>query len=136
MSIVRIEDVGKNQLDHVNKVLAGIGNGSAAVRAVYQAAQRAAQRGKTEAGRFAAAEYTIGKGGFMSHCKIKVNASGNHGGATSVSIMFAGQVIPLIEFNTRWSKNGGLTTTVKSGSTSTLAHAFAELRSSGLRSDS
>ena len=125
MSVIKIEDVGQNTLDRVNKILAGIGNGSGAIRAVYQAAKRAGERGKTEAGRFAAAEYTIGKGGFMSHCKIKTMVSGGSGGAASVSIVFAGQVIPLIEFATHWSKSGGLTTTVKSGSTATLAHAFA-----------
>ena len=125
MSMIKVEDVGQNTLDRVNKILAGIGNGSGAIRAVYQAAMRAGQKAKTQAGRFAAAEYTVGYGGFMSHCKIKANVSGGSGGAASVSIVFAGQVIPLIEFDTRWSKNGGLTTTVKSGSTATLAHAFA-----------
>lgn len=125
MSTIKIEDVGQNTLDRVNKILGAVGNGGAAVRAVYQAAKRAGQRGRTEASRFAGAEYTIGSGGFLAHCKIKVNASGGGGGASSVSIVFAGSVIPLIEFNTHWSKGGGLTTTVKSGSTATLAHAFA-----------
>jgi len=125
MSMIKVESVGQNTLDRVNKILAGIQNGGGAIKAVYQAAKRAGERAKTEAGRFAGAEYTIGKGGFMSHCKIQTHASGGSGGASSVSITFAGQVIPLIEFNTRWSKGGGLTTTVKSGSTATLSHAFA-----------
>ena len=122
---IHINDVGVNTLDRVNKILAGIGNGSGAVRAVYHAAKRAADRAKTEAGRFAAAEYTIGKGGFMAHCRIKASVSGGSGGAASVGITFAGQVIPLIQFDTHWSKGGGLKTTVKSGSSATLAHAFA-----------
>lgn len=125
MSMVHVESVGQNTLDHVNKVLGSFGNGSLATRAVAAAAKRAADKGKTEAGRFAAAEYTIGKGGFMSHCKIKSSVSGGGGGATSVSIEFAGSVIPLIEFNTRYARGGRLTTTVKSGSSATLFHAFA-----------
>ena len=59
--MVHIESVGQNTLDHVNKVLGSFGNGSLATRAVAAAAKRAADKGKTEAGRFAAAEYTIGK---------------------------------------------------------------------------
>jgi len=124
MSMVHVESVGQNTLDHVNKVLGSFGNGSLATRAVAAAAKRAAQKGKTEAGRFAAAEYTIGKSGFMSHCKIKSSVSGGEGGATSVSIEFAGSVIPLLEFNTRYARGGRLTTTVKSGSSATLYHAF------------
>jgi len=125
MSMIKVESVGQNTLDRVNKILGSIGNGGAAIRAVYQAAKRAGERGRTEASRFAGAEYTIGSGGFLSHCKIKTNVGGGGGGASSVSIVFAGQVIPLIEFSTHWSKGGGLTTTVKAGSTATLVHAFA-----------
>ena len=123
---IKVEDVGKSKLDYVNKVLAGIGNGSGAIKAVYNnAAKRAAQRGKTEAGRFAAEEYTINKGTFMSRCKIKTSVKGNSGGATSVNIGFAGSVIPLIEFNTRYSKGGRLSTQVKrTGGAEILDHAF------------
>lgn len=124
MSTVRIEQVGQNKLDHVNKVLAGIGHGDAPMRAVRSAALRAAQKGKTEAGRFAAATYSINKGTFMANCKIKVETGGGAGSVTSVGISFSGSVIPLIEFDTHWGKGGGLTTTVKQ-STETLAHAFA-----------
>ncbi len=121
-----IDDVGSNSLDHVNKVLASIGNGSGAIKAVYAAAKRAAQRGKTEAGRFAAEEYTINKGTFMSRCKIKTSVAGGSGGATSISISFAGTVIPLIEFNTKYSKGGMLSTQVKrTGGSAILEHAFA-----------
>ena len=122
---IKVEDVGKNKLDYVNKVLAGIGNGSGAIKAVYAAAKRAAQRAKTEAGRFAAEEYTINKGTFMSRCKIKTSVAGGSGGATSVSITFAGSVIPLIEFNTRYARGGKLSTQVKrTGGAEILDHAF------------
>ena len=66
MSMIKVESVGQNTLDRVNKILGSIGNGGAAVRAVYQAAKRAGQRGRTEASRFAGAEYTIGSGGFLA----------------------------------------------------------------------
>ena len=123
MSMIRVESVGGNYLDRANKVLAGIQNGGGAIKAVYQAAKRAAQKGKTEAGRFAAATYSISKGAFMAKCKIQTNVSGGSGGAASVSISFAGSVIPLIEFDTKYSRGGGVTTTVK-GASATLEHAF------------
>lgn len=124
--LIHIEDVGKNSLDHVNKILAGIGNGSGAIRAVHAALTRAAAKAKTEAGRFAAQEYTIGKGAFMGRTKVRTTVSGGSGGATSVSILYAGSVIPLLEFNTRYSRGGSLTTQVKrTGGAAVLQHAFA-----------
>ena len=47
------------------------------------------------------------------------------GGLASLGISFAGAVIPLLEFNTRYSKNGGMTTQVKRGGGATLNHVFA-----------
>ena len=50
--------------------------------------------------------------------------SGGSMGVSSVRILFAGQVIPLIEFQTRFSRNGGVSTVVKKGGGGVLSHAF------------
>ena len=126
--IVRIEEVGKNSIDRVNKLLNGFPEGIR--NATYNALSRAANSAKTKAGQFAAAEYTIGKGTFMSNVnqKYHIHYGGGSlsGGLVSVSISYAGSVLPLLTFNTRYSKNGGMQTQVKrSGSASSLAHVFA-----------
>ena len=124
MSEVHVTDTGGMNLERVNKLLAGLGNGSAIHKAVYNALRRAADSGKTQAGRFAAEQYTISKGQFMAHVRAKTIQHGGHMGVDSVQILFAGQVIPLIEFRTRFSKDGGVSASVKKGGGGVLSHAF------------
>ncbi len=125
MSEVHVSETGGFNLERANKLLAGLGdNGSSIHKAVYNALRRAADSGKTQAGRFAAEQYTITKGQFMSHIRAKVMQDGGHLGVDSVKILFAGQVIPLIEFRTRFSKDGGISTVVKKGGGGSLSHAF------------
>lgn len=122
MSIVTIETVGASTLERAIKVLAGIPNG--AQRAIRAAATRAGEMGKSKAGQFAAAEYTISKGTFMARTTQKTRVTGGSGGVV-VNISFAGGVIPLLEFNTRYSRGGKMTTTVKrSSGAATLDHVF------------
>ena len=121
---VWIEDVGTGSIDKAIKLLAGIPGG--AQKAMHSALKRAGDRAKTEAGRFAAEEYTISKGTFMKNVKVTTGVSGS-GSGVSMSIKFAGHVLPLLEFNTRYERGGLLTTQVKSnGGAATLQHAFAE----------
>lgn len=123
---IRLTESNAGSIDRANKLLRHINNGSGAIKAVYAALKRAGERAKTEAGRFAAQEYTLNKGSFMSHTNMKSVVHGGSGGAASVSITFAGSVIPLLEFSTHYSRGGHLTTTVKrSGGAATLEHAFA-----------
>ena len=125
MSEVHVTETGGMNLERANRLLAGLGdNGSSIHKAVYNALKRAAESGKTQAGRYAAEKYTISKGQFMSHVRAKVRQSGGSEGVDSVTIMFAGQVIPLIEFHTRFSKSGGISATVKRGEGGVLEHAF------------
>lgn len=125
MSYVRIDQVGSNSLDRVNKILAGIPRG--AIKANYAALKRAGETAKTKAGQFAAAEYTISKGTFMGNVKQKSHISGGAGGVVSMNISYAGSVLPLLEFNTKYSRGGRLQTQVKrNGGAATLQHAFAE----------
>lgn len=115
-----------NAIDRANKILAGIGNGGGAIKAVYAALKRAGEMAKTQAGRFAAAEYTINKGSFMARTKVDTRVWGGSYGAGGMNITFKGSVIPLLEFNTHYSRGGRLQTTVKRSSGSAiLEHAFA-----------
>lgn len=123
MSIIRIDEVGGKGLDRVNKILAGVPGG--AFKATSAALKRAGETAKTKAGQFAAAEYTISKGDFMHNVSEKTRVGGSSGGVASLQISFAGSVLPLLTFNTKFSKDGHVQTQVKrNGGAATLEHAF------------
>lgn len=123
MSVITMEAVGGKGLDHVNKILAGIPDG--AYRAAYGALRRAGDTAKTRAGQFAAAEYAITKGAFMRNVTEKTVVSGGAGGVAELKISFAGHVLPLLTFNTRFGRDGRVQTQVKrNGGASSLEHAF------------
>ena len=126
MSTISIDEANKGTIDRINKILAGIPGG--AYKAAYNAMKRAGETAKTKAGQFAAAEYAITKSTFMSNVKEKTRITGGNsmGGVASLSISFAGNVLPLLSFNTRYSRDGALTTQVmRNGGAATLQHAFA-----------
>jgi len=122
---VRVEEIGSTSLDRLNKVLSGIPGG--VFKAAYGALKRAGDTAKTRAGQYAAEEYTINKGDFMKNVTVSTNIRGNTGTVVSLDIRYAGTVLPLLTFNTRYSRDGLLTTQVKrNGGAATLQHAFAE----------
>ncbi len=123
MSYIKIEDVGGQSLDRINKLLAGIPGG--ATKAASSALKRAGEAAKTQAGRFAAAEYTINKGDFMRNTTIKTKSSATTAGVASMSISYAGNVLPLLTFNTSYARDGSVRTQVKrNGSAQLLEHVF------------
>ncbi len=123
MSYIRIDEVGGRSLERANKLLAGIPGG--AFKAAYASLKRAGDTAKTKAGQFAAAEYTINKGTFMSNVNMKSQLSGSSGGVASMSINYAGNVLPLLTFNTKYSRDGHVQTQVKrNGGAASLQHAF------------
>lgn len=124
MSIVRISEANANTVERASKLLAGIPGGI--YKASYAALRRAGDQAKTKAGQFAAAEYTINKGDFMRNVTSKTSITGDAGGVASLRIMYAGNVLPLLTFRTRYSRSGRLQTQVmRSGGTAVLEHAFA-----------
>lgn len=124
MSTIRISEASSNTVERANKLLAGIPGGI--WKASYAALRRAGDQAKTKAGQFAAAEYTISKGDFMRNVTSKTNITGDSGGVASLRIMYAGNVLPLMTFNTKYSRDGRVQTQVKrSGGTAVLEHAFA-----------
>jgi hypothetical protein len=121
---VRISEVGAESLSRINKILAGIPGGI--WKASYAALKRAGDTAKTRAGQFAAEAYTIKKGDFMKNVHQKSHIKSESGGIVSMSISYAGNVLPLLTFNTKYSRSGLLQTQVKrDGATAVLERAFA-----------
>ncbi len=98
MASIQVADIGQAKLDRVNAILKGIRNGSGAFEAIGAAMKRAAKAGEHEAAKYAAETYNITQGMFRSRCNITFTMSGGSGGVSSISVLFAGAVIPLIEF--------------------------------------
>lgn len=111
-------------LERAIKLLAGIDKGRSLHKAVMAASDRAAKSAETQAGRLAAGRYVIKKSSFTSHVQTKRKTVGGSNGNYSVTISFAGGVIPLIEFGTKFSKDGGVYASVIRGSGGDIAHAF------------
>ena len=123
MSYIKIEDVGGQSLDRINKLLTGIPGG--AIKAASSALKRAGDAAKTQAGRFAAAEYAINKGDFMRNTTIKTKSSATTAGVASMSISYAGNVLPLLTFSTSYARDGSVRTQVKrNGGAQLLEHVF------------
>lgn len=124
MISVRINEVGASSLSRVNKILAGVPGG--VWKATHSALKRAGETAKTKAGQFAADEYTISKGAFMRNVHQKSHITSDAGGVISMSISYAGNVLPLLSFNTKFSRGGQLQTQVmRGGGATVLEHAFA-----------
>lgn len=123
MSMIKVD--GGKGLDRANKILAGVPGGI--WKAVHGALKRAGETAKTRAGQFAAEEYTIDKGDFMRNVRTKTFITSELGGVVSMKILYAGNVLPLLTFNTKFSRSGLLQTQVKRGNApAILEHAFAE----------
>ena len=123
MSYIQINETGRDSLTRVNKILAGVPGG--AIKAAQSALKRAADTAKTKSGQFAAAEYTINKGTFMANTTMKTEAAGGFGGVASMTLSYAGSPIPLLTFNTKYARDGHITTQVKRGSSGgVLERAF------------
>lgn len=123
MSFIRVNEVGDDSLERVNKLLHNVPGG--VYKAAFSALKRAGDTAKTRAGQFAAAEYTINKGDFMRNVHSKSHITGGAGGVMGMSISFSGTVLPLLTFNTTYSRDGTVQTQVKrNGGAATLQHAF------------
>lgn len=118
---VKIE-LSKEALERANKLLSGVSGGL--IRATSAAMKRAGASGKTAAGRHAAAVYTIRKGDFMRNVTVKQHVA-DLGGVAQLSISFAGNVMPLMTFESKVDASGRVRTRVKRESAvTTLDHAF------------
>ena len=126
MGVVTVTSVGTNSLDRVNKILGGSFK-TDVWKATHNALLRAGDTASAQAGRFASAEYTISKGTFDAKTKTKTKIEGGYsaGGVASMSVSFAGRVIPLLTFQSRYSRGCLMHVRVKRDSGGgTLRHVF------------
>ena len=108
---VRIDDIGEMKLKRAKILFKAMGQEDKWYQAVGAAMKRATASAKTQAGRFAAERYAISKGKFMANTHIGYTIS-----PTSISLSFAGAVIPLIEFGgTSGGPRGGVRVGPKMG---------------------
>lgn len=114
-------DISEDALIRANKLLAGISGG--AKKAVGNALTRAANAGKTYIKKPVSEEYTISSGQFLRYTR-NINHFKEGGDRISVELGFRGNVIPLLQFQTRVGNDGRITTAVKRGGGATLDHAF------------
>lgn len=116
-------EVAEDSLDRVTALLAGISGGI--YKAVGSALARAAAAGRTEAKRPVTQEYTISQSEFLARTRNINNIVRESNGSISISFGFAGNVIPLLRFNTTIGNSGKVITQVKrSGAAATLNRAF------------
>ena len=120
--MIQVVQSGEVTLERVNKLLATFPGGVQS--AMHNALKRAGETAKTKAGTYAAEEYTINKGTFMGQTKHKTEIK-NAGGELSLNISFAGSVLPLLTFNTRYARGGVMHAQVKrKGGGGSLFHVF------------
>ena len=118
-----VVDVVESSLSRTSKLLAGISDGL--YKAVGSALQRAAATGKTAAKKAVTDEYAISQSEFLAQTRSINHFVRESGGGLSVAFGFAGNVIPLLRFNTSVDGEGRVTTQVKrSGAAETLDRAF------------
>lgn len=124
MSVIQLTatDAGLTSLDMANTILFNF-PGKAKV-AVWRAAKRAGQAGKTEAKRYATAVYNIKASQFNKNTQTTVKVFGGGGGATRVTIRYAGAMLDLLEFSPKISDTDGVRYQAKRGSEVHLKHAF------------
>lgn len=132
MPKVEIADISQTTLDRVNAILAGIGNGSGAFQAIGAAMKRAAKAGEHEAARIASESYNITQGSFREHCRISTKLEGDHGGVTKIEMIFAGAVIPLIEFKGTSGSIHGVRVSPKMGGGQLRSAFIKEIYSDGV----
>ncbi len=85
-----------------------------------RAMQRAAQSGRTQAGKLVTAEYHITPAQFRGKTKESVKTQG----LASITIRYAGSVIPLIQFNVKRSASGIFAKAMKSSGGAVLRNSF------------
>lgn len=124
MSEIYIRDDSSQSLDRIIALLTGIGSSGGMQKAVNAALRRAASSGRAKAGQFVAERYTISAATFKKYFESDDEFEGAGDTTDSLKVKFRGSVIPLIEFQTSYSKGGGVNVKVKKGGGGTLTRAF------------
>ena len=119
---ISVEQSGLTSLDYVNTVLFNFPG--KAVTAVRRAAKRAGSAGKTEAKKYASQIFNITPAKFTKNTATTVRVRGGGGGATKVTIRYAGGALDLLEFEPKITRTDGVRFETKRGKEIHLRHAF------------
>lgn len=118
-----VEEAVEGEMERISKVLAGIPAG--AEKAVGSALERAAQSGKTAGMKLVAQEYAIGQNKLKSYTKNVNTIVRDTSGRYTVTFGYRGNLIPLLEYDTKVNKNGVVESKVLRSSTrKTIESAF------------
>ncbi|MBR4575613.1 MAG: hypothetical protein IKO25_00280 [Clostridia bacterium] len=132
MPKVEVADISQEKLDRINAILKGIKNGSGAFHAIGAAMKRAAKAGEHEAAKYASETYNITQGTFRGQCRISFKMEGGHEGVAKIEVLFAGAVIPLIEFKGTAAGPHGVQVSPKMGGGNLRSAFLAEIYSKGI----
>lgn len=119
---ILIDDIGDGSIERAQKLLAAIPHG--ADKAVGSALKRAATSGMAHASKAIRKEYVVNAGIINRYTRRKLHFISS-GGMTTVDMIFQGEHIPLIRFDTKISGDGRVSARVKRTSARTaLDHVF------------
>jgi len=110
MSPVYFDEVGEIKLDRVTKLLAGIPGG--VYRAVGSAIKRSAQHGLSVGMRIVSEEYAISQSELKKRTKNINTIVKDGAGSYTVTFGYRGNVIPLMQYDTRIDRSGRVVTRV------------------------
>lgn len=116
------------QIERTTKVLDGVPGGTQ--KALYNAIQRGATTIRKEAATEAASVYRISASDFKRQARVKSSASS---GELSANVLFAGNLIPLIQFKVSYGRGGGVSAAVKKGGGGAIKSAFITNMGFGIR---
>lgn len=102
--------ISAESLERANSLLKNINGGFE--RAIGSALKRAADSGKTVAKGAVSKDYAISQSQFLAYTQ-NVNSTKTGTGSVSITFGYRGTVIPLLEFHTSISKEGGVRANVK-----------------------
>jgi len=118
-----VDSIGEEKLEHAAKVLAGIPAG--VQKAVGSAFKRAAAHGLTVGMKIVSEEYAIGQNELKSRTRNINTVIKNGASSIEVTFGYRGNVIPLLKFDTTYSKDGRVQTRVlRSSAKQALDNAF------------
>lgn len=126
-----VVDEAEDALRRAQLLLAGIKGG--AKRAVGSALTRAADGGKTAAKTAVVKEYTISQHQFLNYTKNINHYRTEADGSISIVLGYAGYTIPLLNFKTKISSDGRLTTQVKRNNTAEVLNSAFSAQMGGHR---
>lgn len=114
---VRVQETGIS-LERITALLSMIPEGLQ--KANMRAMKRAGEAARTQAGRSASTYYQVSRGQFQANVKESVKTQG----IASITIRYAGSVIPLIQFHVKHTRGGIFAQAMRTSGGAVLRNSF------------